>query len=569
MVRSRILLLTLALTLGAGSPGFGAEGAPEQRSARTDCYGDPLPPGALARMGTVRLRAHAVQRFDFAFSPDGKVLAAAADGTVRFWDTATGKLRWKLAVQDLTGPLRYSPDGGWLAAGLLGRVVGLIDPATGRVVRSLQADLTSVGAFSPDGKLLATDGRGGPVVLWETATGKEVRRLHSPGLSLDVTAFTPDGRTLVTMGSDVCRWDVGTGRLNWPFVPDGIVVRRISLAPDGETLAVLPWRNEPVRLWDTATGKERCRLPRMNTLPSFGLVFTPDGRAVATAAEGPGGDEVTVSLWDCRTGRPLRRLVVPRRWAVFRAILPLFAPDGRTLLLAPPGSAPGLWDTATGRRLLERDAHDGEVTALAFTPDGRRLVSGSADGTARLWDAGTGRPLRVLAGHRGGVNCVAVLPDGKALLSGGADGTLCLQELPAGKEIRRRAIDAAAGGIDGSPVQIQVLSLADDGRTAASAGCTDWGPPGWSRSGTWPRARPSCAGRTPPGCFCTCSPPTRRCCWATRCSLCRGSGRSTSRKPPRGRRSSRRRRRAGRCWVCPSPTGMATSRRSRRTAGRW
>src|SRR5262249_62112588 len=103
-----VLLLTPDAFAHAAPPG----------KARPDLYGDPLPPGAVARLGTVRFR-HQGFVASIAFSPDGKLIASG-DGydLIRLWDTATGR-----EVRKLEGHL-------------LGRVYSL--------------------AFSPDGKLLAS-----------------------------------------------------------------------------------------------------------------------------------------------------------------------------------------------------------------------------------------------------------------------------------------------------------------------------------------------------------------------------------------------------------------------------
>src|SRR5436309_12493644 len=82
MLSSRITLSLLAC-FGLGPALMGAP--------PTDRHGDPLPPGAVARYGTVRLR-HSRPVTSISFSPGGKVLASGSeDWTVCLWDVTTGK----------------------------------------------------------------------------------------------------------------------------------------------------------------------------------------------------------------------------------------------------------------------------------------------------------------------------------------------------------------------------------------------------------------------------------------------------------------------------------------------
>src|SRR5205807_5247435 len=57
---------------------------------RVDAHDDPLPQGALLRIGTTRLR-HVESIRSLTFSPDGKTLVSAGHDAVRAWDVASGK----------------------------------------------------------------------------------------------------------------------------------------------------------------------------------------------------------------------------------------------------------------------------------------------------------------------------------------------------------------------------------------------------------------------------------------------------------------------------------------------
>ncbi len=112
---------------------------------------------------------------DLAFSPDGKILAAAGHG---------GIFQWNLAAHDFTGsvrspgegrfPLAYSPDGRLLAAGDWGTSdhAYIWDAATGTLVRTITDPggyPVSDVAFSPDGKLLAFADQAGEVYVKVTS----------------------------------------------------------------------------------------------------------------------------------------------------------------------------------------------------------------------------------------------------------------------------------------------------------------------------------------------------------------------------------------------------------------
>src|SRR5260370_34787946 len=76
-----------------------------------DIYGDPLPPGAIARMGTMRLRLRHSGFENAAFSPDGKVVATGAGNTLRLWNTTDVRLLHQIRGHvNYGGPVEFSPD---------------------------------------------------------------------------------------------------------------------------------------------------------------------------------------------------------------------------------------------------------------------------------------------------------------------------------------------------------------------------------------------------------------------------------------------------------------------------
>jgi WD40 repeat protein len=470
--QAAVSLLTVGI-VGIGTAGSGANddqsaGAarPAAAEGKTDRFGDPLPEGALARMGTLRWRHGAPVSF-VGYTAHGKqLLTACTDGFFRVWDVASGKELRRfgngsrgpavggaaavavragvlVAQQSLGGAVALSADGKTLAAAGGDGVVRLWEVATGKELRMLRNAPNPKGApqprgivpggaanlaFSPDGKMLATRGRDHTIHLWDIATGRHIRQMAPPtqaGAANRVVAFRgglgnalvflPDGKSLVSagleidngqMGNVIRLFDVASGNAGLEIKgQDRLAVGGLAVAADGKTLAV-GGGNSLVRLYDLASGKEVGQLgqQRQGSIISS-LVFAPTGNLLALCATNSAG----IQLWDVAAGKELRRLGEPG-----------------------PGNANVL--AAAGGVIM---AASGMSPACVFSPDGKQLADVSSGNTVRLWDVASGKEILPASGHHGGVSSLSVSPDGKVLTTFGADRGLRQWEVSTGKELRQ------------------------------------------------------------------------------------------------------------------------------------
>jgi RNA polymerase sigma factor (sigma-70 family) len=235
------------------------------KHALTDFYGDPLPPGAVARMGTMRWR-HIGTIISVVYSPDGKTIATSElnEGPLILWDAATGKeLRRIEEEPGIRGGVAFSPDGKKLAWAKEGSWVGLWDVATGKLLRRLTNRNGMAGgcvAFSSDGKTLANS-LGNFVALFDVRTGAERRRLEGhPDPMIASMAFSPDGKILAAGGWNkaLVLWDTTTTKILHRLDAHEKQVPCVAFSNDGKTLASAS-HDQTSRLWEVASGQEQRR----------------------------------------------------------------------------------------------------------------------------------------------------------------------------------------------------------------------------------------------------------------------------------------------------------------------
>jgi RNA polymerase sigma factor (sigma-70 family) len=420
-------------------------------AAPMDCFDDPLPAEALARMGTTRLRHMECVNSVF-FAPDGKmIVSGGTDDTLRLWDAATAKLVRSLKHPDRIQrgrPLSFAGDGKTLiSATVFTNQLWLWDLRTSERPRKVelkreQNQPFDVRAISSDGKTAASSDKEGGIQLWNVADGNPVRVLQGHGKPIRSLSFSPNNQTLASTAhgdaKEVRLWDVATGKLLHKLEHPPLV-GTVSFSPDGKILASGGGEQGPfkpegnpsaIRLWDAATGK-LLRILEGHQRPLLTSSFSPDGKILAS-----GSFDQTIRLWDVTTGKELRKLKGPQHLVQSLS----FSPDSKVLAVGGSGPAVRLWDVATGEELQRPGrVHTGQVHSVAFSPDGRMLATaaarGEGDGTVRLWDAASGKPLRRLQ-HPGEAHSVAFAPDGKTLASGGADA-VCLWDVTTGERLRQ------------------------------------------------------------------------------------------------------------------------------------
>jgi WD40 repeat protein len=447
-----IFLVACVLAVGGGLVAFAPRNEPaapqqgppasqppaDNDGKRADALGDPLPPQALLRLGSIRLRGESSAAA--AFSQDGTLLASGGwNKHVRLWDPKTGK-----EVRSFVGPekgvwaLAFSRDGKLLAGAGLDKVVYLWDPATGKETGRLEgfAGDVKVLAFSPTEDLLLI-GDVQAVGLWQVPGGKLLHTLVAKGANAIAVAFAPDGRTVAADcdHKSVRLWDT-TGKLLHDLQGHVGPAAAIAFSPDGKfLLAVGP---QETRIWDAVTGKKLDPFGGAGGAASY-AAFSPDGQLLAT-----GGTDQRVHLWDWKTRKELRQM----HWHPDRIRWLAFTPDGTTLASVGDASPVHFWDPATGQPKVTLAGHQERLQSVAYTPDGLAIVTCAWDGTARVWDARAGQEIRQLdvipktekvrrSSDPEMMARVVVSPDGKQVGVSRGDEVVVLCDLATGKELRR------------------------------------------------------------------------------------------------------------------------------------
>jgi RNA polymerase sigma factor (sigma-70 family) len=471
---------------GLKSPSPSSPAFPSAGDGPPDALGDPLPAGALLRIGTSRYRDGGSTN-EAILSPDGKTVATASEAGIMLFDLATGKrTHWitDSGVPNGASPnyarFAFSPDGKRLftlsgpyssgaAAGTAGpHTIAAYELPSGKRADTFKPVLAQrdpqkpprqgyTRLWFPDGSKLLVAVRDGTTVLIEPIKGEEVSTRE---FEAHAVVGTPDGLRffVISKGATSIAVHDRAGQL-LRTLDHTEVPTLLGFDPAGTVLAAVG-KQAQVRVWNLADGKElgAVEVPEKEggDYSINSLAVTPDKKTILA-----GTHRGVIYRIDLATGKELPPLKGHTSWVNSL----LFADQGNTLVTAGWSHAVLRFDLATGKAIADAGGYVGYLN-VDRSPDGGLMAAADYTGLVELLDGKTGKRIRLLQeSGKPAATRVAFAPDGTLLATGHQDGRIRLWESSTGKLAREIEL--------GKPVKersawFEALVFTADGKSIAS-----------------------------------------------------------------------------------------------------
>jgi WD40 repeat protein len=458
--------LLISLKMGHNTPTFCylilvLTAAACSQAPQADDYGDPLPDGAVDRLGTQRMR---YDMEAIGYSREGTHALVIADNQLHAWRLDEGEQtgRWDLSENDLQtlnlnderSRALISDDAGIIYEWDLDahEVIGQFETADTTESRDFQSATYS----SDTERVLTLDNDNNLLEVWHKVSGERLHRVSLPGQTdYREAVWGPEGTTAFVGKSphpNVVRYDLETGEEIVQFL-ENYIVYDIDLSPDGTGLLV--GSRLTASEWDVDTHEQ---------LHEIGWRIH-SGYAVPSAAYVDGGSHVitgsrdgSLRLWD--EGREN----VMRHWFPHQDAVEMIriSPNGEWVLSYGDDNLLTETNLETGERRLDWSRHFATVNAIASTPDGSRYFTGSSDELIRVWNGTSGESGGTIENPGGEVHALAVSAGGSRLAVGSEDGTVRVFSTESGDV--EQTLEAHVGYVRAAEFvgDDQLLTAADD-----------------------------------------------------------------------------------------------------------
>jgi WD40 repeat protein len=404
------------------------------------------------------------------FSSKGdRIVTGSSDGTVRVWDSATGKpigdamkhdgeitnavlssddqfmasaignrvLLWEMGDKpqlkytfdhgQRVACLRFSRDNLVIFSGTDGGKVQGRNVLNGETVGEAIWEDGAIASvdLERDGKRLLVATANGTARVWQPPPRYPISDCFTHAGAIESMELSPDGRLLLTGSANgqARLWDFSEDKTSVRQLPHGSAILSTTFSADGKFI-LTGGADAKVRVWLTSSGQPVGR-PLVHASTVFKVVCSPEGDFFATGTE-----DGVAQFWDLSAQRPIGKPMV--HGARLSSIG--FNHDGKQFLTAGADGKVRLWHSRTGESAGVELRSEKEITCASFSPTADLVAAGSRDGIVNLWSAFSGSPAHRFT-QKAAITDLAFSPDGQYLASGAEDGLAAIWDLSSAKSV--------------------------------------------------------------------------------------------------------------------------------------
>jgi WD40 repeat protein len=372
------------------------------------------------------------------------ILSGNGDGTIKLWETQTGREVKTFHCEDDVTNIAVSADNQYLLSGDMSSMknINLWDISSGEKLKffNMSIDMSCNGypvGFCNHDKNILYGGGEATIKLWDIESGEIIREFHSDlnsSIKPDVSSMvlTPDGKYVVagyryngkteidSVMQDVTSgdlntikiWDINSGKEIAAFNKGNGWIEALGITPDGKYIISGDWQQDSVRVWEFKSGKQ---IAAYHTSGTSAIDISASGRYALL------GGCMGFRLIELSTGKEIRIINTGIEGWV-RAIK--FSPDGKYALVGDDSSKPMLWDLVTGSLATAYGGYTNQLETVKISKNSNMMLAADDYNDAiSIWDYRNGILLKTIARDSGSLMSSATISsDGKLMATGGWNG---------------------------------------------------------------------------------------------------------------------------------------------------
>ncbi len=283
---------------------------------------------------------------------------------------------------DITA-VTYMPNGNAFASGNNQGMILVRDADSNNITHILKGHKGEITCleFHPEGKHLVSTSKDGTLKIWDLATKKIIRELNAePSHHFSFANFSVGGFAMLYGGTS------GKVKITRPLQINGALAREDAIITDKDPFNAADYSMEGNFLVVASKNKVKVlEFASKKVLTEFNacsngitdIKYNADGSQIGCLCS-----DGTLKIFDAQSTKELQSIKVTTSGPSTQIV---FSPDGRYLATGDTQKRLKVWDTSTWKMISDLPGHQGAIRAVDFAPNSQFIITGGNDQMIKMW----------------------------------------------------------------------------------------------------------------------------------------------------------------------------------------